>query len=923
MKKAYFFKSVLATCMLALWGTAQAGVVSSTFTNTKLAVGSNEPTWTASIDANGFDNSLKRGVQFGKSTAPAGTFTITSDNAFTKVTSVKVTASAPGEGNTIAVKVGETAFTGEGTIASGTTNANGVYTFTGAETDGVITLTIEGKDKAVYIKTIEVECESAGGEVPGVDVAEPVFSPTEAYVANSVDVTITAEDGLTIRYTTDGTDPTTESEVYTKPITITAETEKVVKTIKAIAVDADGNKSKVVSFTYNVCVVKPMTVPEGCVGFDFIMNPWKLELGVSGGATGELSAPIVQDGASISFDKGTATNAARMWGYNAGGQLRVYKNSTFTITAPSGKKITKIEFNSNNESYSTEQGTLNGQEWTGLESSVTFAVSATVQINTILITLVNDGAVVVKAPVITPATGTYYEAQTVTITAEDGLKIYYYTGDDAAAAQEYTQPFEVTETTTITAWAEDADKNKSSEVTSVVTIATLPSYTTIAAMKEAATATKTKSAYKFENLLVTGVAGSSLYVSDGTDGFLFYGNKGVTPATKKGDKISGTIVGDLYLYNGMPEMAVDAYEGFTVASEGNEVKPTIVEISDIAGALKTYENTYIRLENVNFEAEALANKNVTLVDGNNDKITLRDNFGVLTDMVFDKTKSYNVNAFVASYNGAAQIYPLTKEDVQIITNLATPESAWEKDTLVMLSGAARDLQNKFTTTSDGAVTYSSSNEDVVTVDANGVLTWKKDGVATIYAETPETEKFLASRVSFIYAAISGDGTMEKPYSVADAQFLNGTEYLTGEKVWIKGCIVGYIDGNNMSKALFEAATEAGKSNLLLADSEDAADGAACVPVQLPAGLVRDGLQPSADNYKKVVWIHGTIEKYFGVAGVKNVTDFSKDGKEHANGIEAVLAGNAAKAIYNLNGQKMNAITKGGIYIINGKKVLVK
>jgi hypothetical protein len=41
-----------------------------------------------------------------------------------------------------------------------------------------------------------------------------------------------------------------------------------------------------------------------------------------------------------------------------------------------------------------------------------------------------------------------------------------------------------------------------------------------------------------------------------------------------------------------------------------------------------------------------------------------------------------------------------------------------------------------------------------------------------------------------------------------------------------------------------------------------------------------------------------------------------------NGIEVEDA-NAPKVIYTISGQRVSTITEGGIYIINGKKVLVK
>lgn len=939
MRKNYFFKYVLAMLVLTLWGTAKADVISSVFTDKNMSVGDGELVWTSTVMPSNFDKPAataayeSRGLQLGTKNNPVGVITFTSASSLTKVTEVKITASASGEGNTLAVKVGDMDFVGDGAILSETSNANKVYIFTGEAADGVITIAIDNNTKAVYIKSIEVTYVNDGGETPvdpqpdPVEVAAPVLSPTTGYLANAVDVTITAEEGLTVYYTTDGTEPTVESAVYSEPINITAVDEKVVVTVKAIAVDGEGNKSEVASFTYNVLVVKPMEVPEGCVGFDFVMNPWGLVLGSNGGETGDIEAPIVQDGMTLTVDNGTANTNTRMWNYNAGGQLRAYKNSTFTIVAPEGKVITKVEFNiANKGTLSTEQGSLNGGEWIGQESSVTFAVTANIQIATILVTLADGEAVYVEAPVITPETGTFFEAQTVTITAEEGLKIYYYIGEDAETAQEYTEPFVVSETTTVTAWAVDADGNKSNTVTSVLTIESLPEYATIAAMKEAATTDKVKAAFKFENLLVTGVAKTSLYVSDGTDGFLLYG---IAPTVKKGDKISGTITGDLYLYNGLTEMAVAGYDGVTVVSEGNEVEPVVVTIADILNGtgIKDYENKFVRLEDVNFAAEGLANKNVTLVDDSDNEIILRDNFGVLTDVVFDTEKTYNVNVFVANFKGTAQLYPLTADDVQIITELAIPESKWENDSIVLFNISYADcgVENKFTTNSDGAVTYSSTNENVATIAPDGTISITyAPGVAMIYAETAETENYLASKVGFVYAAISGSGQLEMPYIVSDASFLYGTKYLTGDKVWVSGYVVGYVDGQNInSGAVFAApATEDVKTNLLLADNPEETDVTKCIPVQLPKGFVREGLQPSV-NYKSMVWLYGNIDKYFGVAGIKSVSDYSKDGKELATGIEAVEVEDAPKSIYTLAGQKVDVITKGGVYIIDGKKVLVK
>ena len=66
-----------------------------------------------------------------------------------------------------------------------------------------------------------------------------------------------------------------------------------------------------------------------------------------------------------------------------------------------------------------------------------------------------SGAVVVAAPTFSPESGTYYEAQNVTLSAADGAKIYYtINGDEpTSSSTEYSAPINIAETTTIKAIA--------------------------------------------------------------------------------------------------------------------------------------------------------------------------------------------------------------------------------------------------------------------------------------------------------------------------------------------------------------------------------------------------------------------------------------------------------------------------------------
>lgn len=176
MKKLLHLKAILLTLCLSVVGGGSVCYADrvSTFTDKNLTVGEGELGWTSShaaqqFESNGSSSYEPRGVQFGTSKAPINVFTLTANESLNGVTSVTIVASASGAGNTIAVKVGDTNFNGEVTeIASGTANANKEYTFTGEATNGVITITIDDKTKAVWVKSISVKNQDV---VPGKEAA--------------------------------------------------------------------------------------------------------------------------------------------------------------------------------------------------------------------------------------------------------------------------------------------------------------------------------------------------------------------------------------------------------------------------------------------------------------------------------------------------------------------------------------------------------------------------------------------------------------------------------------------------------------------------------------------------------------------------------------------------------------------------------
>lgn len=125
------------------------------------------------------------------------------------------------------------------------------------------------------------------------------------------------------------------------------------------------------------------------------------------------------------------------------------------------------------------------------------------------------------------------------------------------------------------------------------------------------------------------------------------------------------------------------------------------------------------------------------------------------------------------------------------------------------------------------------------------------------------------------------GTKEKPYTVANVQ-----AGATGTGVWVKGYIVGWIDGKTLADgAKFNADGVTVSSNVMLADAADAATTAKIIPVQLPSGEIRKAvnLQDNPANYKKEVLLKGNLVAYFGVPGLKEVSAAVIDSKEYPMG----------------------------------------
>lgn len=119
--------------------------------------------------------------------------------------------------------------------------------------------------------------------------------------------------------------------------------------------------------------------------------------------------------------------------------------------------------------------------------------------------------------------------------------------------------------------------------------------------------------------------------------------------------------------------------------------------------------------------------------------------------------------------------------------------------------------------------------------------------------------------------IIGEGTEEKPYTIADVIALNNTQ---STAAWIEGYIVGCVNyrTNKLDTII--------NTMVALADTKDITEETAFVPVALPAGKIRDAvnLKDNEGNLGLKLTIKGDLVAYFKMPGLKNPTDYKLEEK---------------------------------------------
>ena len=197
------------------------------------------------LDSNG------KGQQFGAKDAKAYTsMTLSTDDIPGTITEIVLnTSGASGITGTVTVTVGGTQFGDPVSLTKDATD----YTFGGSASGEIVFSYTQTSKKALYIKSIAVTY-TTGESVP---TAKPALTSSCSFYGEQ-EVTIScATDGAVIYYTTDGTDPTEESDEYSEPFIVTETT-----TVKAIAVSEEKDPSDVAEATYTEVELVKVTIAE-------------------------------------------------------------------------------------------------------------------------------------------------------------------------------------------------------------------------------------------------------------------------------------------------------------------------------------------------------------------------------------------------------------------------------------------------------------------------------------------------------------------------------------------------------------------------------------------------------------------------------------------------------------------------------------
>lgn len=675
---------------------------------------------------------------------------------------------------------------------------------------------------------------------------------------------------------------------------------------------------------------------------------------------------ISKDGVTI-YCSDAAFNA-----YNKGTEsyeYRFYKNSTTTISSTVGN-IQKIVFtctaegeakqgpgcfeqpSSGSYSYEGKIGT-----WTGNSSSVEFSSpSNQVRATKIEVTLVAGSSTKQSAGLefsATSATAVLGQPFTApTLSNPNQLPVTYTSSDEnvATVAEDGTVTIKAAGTTMITASSEETDEFYAGSASYSLNVAS--AVDNIAAFKGIGIGNS--AILNLTNAQVLYVYNNDMYVRDASGAIDFYKSN---LEYKPNQILNGTLSAKYAEFNGLPEVT-DVADVNVTASEGTAAADPLELTTDQLTA-----EHYCDLVKIEGTYDASA----STLDG----VALYDKFqtGELDNLADGGRGS--VTGILVPFHDAPEIYVISAEE--LASTKKNADLAFSQDSVSVVLGeefTAPTLSNP----NNLPVTYSSSDENVATVDAQGNVTVVGAGTTKITASSEETDTYYAGSASYtlvvekLYTSIADFKTIGKKNTAKlklnDAQVVYVNNYTTNSgkqnsEIYVRdasGAIeffntgveftVGQILNGTLTATYdeFNSLPEITKvANVEITTTDGTVEPRQVAsPADLSAADFCDLVEVSGVYSAEAKTLGGVpVYDKFKNGSLDNLEDgvnytvtavvvSFKNAPELAlvssvatgiNNVEAKEAGNGS-AFYNLAGQCVDANYKG-IVICNGKKMLKK
>ena len=514
---------------------------------------------------------------------------------FYKSTTVKISAASP---------ITSIAFTPDGSYDAtnfqpnvGTTTSSG---WTGNASEVTFTMGAQYRCKKMVITL-------ADGSV-----SAPYFTPAEGTFYGPTEVKINAQDGATINYTLDGSNPTTSSAVYSAPFTVSQTT-----TVKAIAT-VDGVSSAVASATYTI-----ETAPT-------VANI-AAYAALADNSNAAISNPVVV----------TYANGQNTYVKDATGFLCIYGNElsgkySQGDVIPAGFGGLKTTYNNGAEMHFPLFGFVDATETQSVQPDE--------------VTVANFGNsqmwqyVVLKGAQITYHNGKYLGFRVNNSTdSVAGYNQFNLTLPDLDATYDIYGIVTSYQGNIQMYPIEFVDNNPT-------TVGSIAELLALESGKNATFTTPVTAVYH---------SGKQLYIKDVNDDFmLVYGS--LSNTYNNGDVLND-IAGNWTIHNGLTEI-IPVAATFGEATPGTPVEPETLAIEEIDQSMIHH---YLRMENCTITAIEGDTRNFTLADETGN-IIMRLNFNEVTiGEDFDFTAEYNVEGFLAYYKKSDG----TVEQLQFYPNL--------------------------------------------------------------------------------------------------------------------------------------------------------------------------------------------------------------------------------------------------------------